>query len=227
MQIETSPALSTPSNEDPLAYLPCSTIFTYSKGQQIYGLDELCAGIYLIITGSVKVCRSAPCGRHVVVDLYQPDQFFGESALLGEPQRTEFAVALEDTTVMTWTTEEIEEIAGRRPRLAIGLLQLLVRRSIDLGSRIESFSAHTIPRRLALSLLRFSEKLGTAAGNGSVRMMPLTHELLSQYVGTSRELVTQHMNQFRRQGYVDYSRHSIVVQQDALKGWLNQETVAA
>ncbi len=31
-------------------------------------------------------------------------------------------------------------------------------------------------------------------------MMPLTHELLSQYVGTSREIVTHYMNQFRRQG---------------------------
>jgi CRP/FNR family cyclic AMP-dependent transcriptional regulator len=102
-----------------------------------------------------------------------------------------------------------------------------VRRSIDFGARIESFSADNISRRLALSLLRFSQRLGKAAGDGSTQMMPLTHELLSQYVGTSREIVTQCMNEFRRQGYVRYSRHCIVVQQDALKGWLNQPIAAA
>jgi hypothetical protein len=37
-------------------------------------------------------------------------------------------------------------------------------------------------------------------------MIPFTHELLSQYVGTSREIVTHYMNQFRRQGYLRYSR---------------------
>ena len=42
-------------------------------------------------------------------------------------------------------------------------------------------------------------------------MLPLTHELLSQYVGTSREVVTQYMNQFRRQGYLRYSRKSIIL----------------
>jgi CRP/FNR family cyclic AMP-dependent transcriptional regulator len=213
--------------EDPLAYLPYSRPRKYDKGQQIYGLDQPCAGMHLILTGSVKVGRSTQGGRLVIVDLYQRDQFFGESAFLTEPQRTEFAVAFEDAEVMTWTTDQIEEIASRHPKLAIGLLQVLVCRSIDFGARIESFSADNISRRLALSLLRFSERLGTAAGDGGIQMMPLTHEVLAQYVGTSREIITQYMIQFRREGYVSYSRQGIVVQQDALKGWLNQAAVAA
>ena len=97
---------------------------------------------------------------------------------------------------------EIEDIATRRPRLAIALLQLLVQRSMDFGSRIESFSVDNIARRLARALIRFSERLGHEAEDGSVQMIPFTHELLSQYVGTSREIVTHYMNQFRRQGYL-------------------------
>jgi CRP/FNR family cyclic AMP-dependent transcriptional regulator len=227
MEIDPLSTLPARPMEDPLAYLPCSLMFEYLKGQQIYGVNDPCAGIFLVLSGSVKVCRSASCGRHVVVDLYPPEEFFGESALLGEPQQTQFAIALENTRVMTWTTEQIEEIVALRPKLAIGLFQLLVRRSVEFGSRIESLSAENISRRLALSLIRFSQRLGTAAADGSIQMIPLTHELLSQYVGTSREAVTQYMNQFRRQGYVRYSRHCIVVQQEALKGWLNHATVAA
>jgi len=47
--------------------------------------------------------------------------------------------------------------------------------------------------------------------------MPITHELLSRYVATSRELVTQRMNEFRRLGYVRYSRKEIVLYPEALR----------
>src|SRR5436309_9083030 len=105
----TSPILAVPPKplEDPLAHLPCSTILEYRKGQTIYSQDQPSTSIYLVIDGKVKVCRMADDGRQVVVDIYQPDEFFGESAFLGLPQRTELAVALENTKVMTWTTAEI------------------------------------------------------------------------------------------------------------------------
>jgi CRP-like cAMP-binding protein len=55
-----------------------------------------------------------------------------------------------------------------------------------------------------------------------MHMAPLTHELLSQYVGTSREIVTHYMNQFRKQGYLRYSRKGIVLYRDALQDWLTE-----
>ena len=53
-------------------------------------------------------------------------------------------------------------------------------------------------------------------------MMPFTHALLSQYAGASREVVTQHMNRFREQGYVSYSRHGIFLYRDALKASISE-----
>jgi len=222
--IAASPAVVAPQRalEDTLAHLPCSTILEYKKGQIIYNQDQPSTSIHLVIDGKVKVCRLADDGRQVVVDIYQPDEFFGESAFLGLAQRTEIAVALENTKVMTWTTHEIEDITMKRPKLAIALLQLLVQRSMDFGYRIESFSVDNIARRLARTLIRFSERLGTKNDDGSVQMIPFTHELLSQYVGTSREIVTHYMNQFRRQGYLRYSRKGIMLYRDALKEWLKQ-----
>jgi CRP/FNR family cyclic AMP-dependent transcriptional regulator len=222
--LASNPAVVAPQRalEDPLAHLPCSTILEYKKGQVIYNQDQPSTSIHLVIDGKVKVCRLADDGRQVVVDIYQPDEFFGESAFLGLAQRTEIAVALENTKVMTWTTNEIEEITMKRPKLAIALLQLLVQRSIDFGYRIESFSVDNIARRLARTLIRFSERLGSKNEDGSVQMIPFTHELLSQYVGTSREIVTHYMNQFRRQGYLRYSRKGIMLYRDALKEWLKQ-----
>lgn len=222
----TSPITAAPQRtlEDPLAHLPCSTILEYKKAQTIYDHDRPSSSVYLVIGGKVKVCRLTDDGRQVVVDIYQPDEFFGESAFLGSTNRSEMAVALENTKVMTWTTADIEDIAIKRPKLAIAMMQLLVQRSVDFAHRIESFSVDNIARRLARTLIRFSERLGSRGEDGSIQMIPFTHELLSQYVGTSREIVTHYMNQFRRQGYLRYSRKGILLYRDAMKDWLRQTT---
>ena len=208
--------------EDPLAHLPCSSIFEYKKGQMIYNQDQPPTSIYLVIAGKVKVSRLAEDGHQVVVDIYQTDEFFGESALLNLAHRAEQATALENSKLMAWTGAEIEDIITKRPRLAVALLQIQVQRTLEFGLRIESFSVDNIARRLARSLIRFSERLGAPEEDGAMRMAPFTHELLSQYVGTSREIVTHYMNQFRRQGYLRYSRKGIVLYRDAFKEWLRE-----
>jgi len=49
---------------------------------------------------------------------------------------------------------------------------------------------------------------------------PLTHELLSEDIGTTREIVRHYMNQFRKHGYLQYSRKGIVLHRDAFHNWL-------
>src|SRR5436190_23965517 len=120
----TSPTISAVPQkqlEDPLAHLPCSSILEYKKGQVIYSQDQPSTSLYLVIDGKVKVCRMADDGRQVVVDIYQTDEFLGESAFLGTPTRDEHALALEYTNVMTWTGLEVEEIVMKRPCIAVPL----------------------------------------------------------------------------------------------------------
>lgn len=210
------------SLEDPLVHLPCSAILKYDRGETIYNQDHPSYRFFLVVSGKVKASRITEDGRQIVIDIYQPDEFFGESALLGMTNRSEVAVAFEATGVMTWTASEIEAISIRQPMLAIALMQLLVRRSVDFTVRIESFSVDKISRRLARVLLNFSERFGSHHDDGSIQMIPFTHEFLAQYIGTSREIVTLNMNLFRKQGYLEHSRKGISVYQNALKDWLHQ-----
>jgi len=211
--------------EDPLAHLPCSTVLEYQKGQVIYDRNQPSANIYLVIEGKVKVSHLTNDGHEVIVDIYRADDFFGESAFLNLAQRSEEARAFEDTKLMAWTASEIESLAAKQPRLAVALLQMLAQRNIDLTHRIESFSIDDISRRLARILIRLAERMGNREHDGSIRLMPLTHELLSQYVGTSREVVTLHMNRFRRQGYLRYSRKSMILYPSSFQDWLGQRPI--
>jgi CRP/FNR family cyclic AMP-dependent transcriptional regulator len=212
--VPSSPSTRT---EDVLAYLPISATSEYAKGQTIYSPSRLSKNIYLVVSGKVGTSQIVENGHEVLLDIVGPEELFGESAFLNVPHRPERATVIENATLMTWAISDLEDLVVERPRLAIALLQVLAQRNADLVRRVESFSTDTIEQRLARSLVRFSERLGTPEEDGTIRMMPLTHEMLSRHVGTSREIVTQYMIKFRRQGHVAYSRQAIRLHRDSLR----------
>lgn len=216
-----------PGIEDVLAHLPISNTTDYAKRQVIYGPDQCPNSVYLVVMGKVGISQRAENGTELLLDIVKPEELFGESAFLGGVRRAERATALDHVRVMTWPIPEMEELVMKRPRLAVAMLQVLTQRNAELARRIESFATDSIERRLARSLLRFSERLGTPEEDGTVSMMPFTHGLLSRYIGTSREVVTQHMNRLRKQGYVSYSRHGILLHLDTLRTWLDRPVVSA
>ena len=207
---------------DPLAFLPCSTVMEFKKGTRIYEYDQPCEDLFLILSGTVRVSRMGDRGGELLLDIYRADEFFGDMALLNPSDTPEQAVACARSTVMRWRTVDIQAIIAARPQLAVALLQVFGQRSLGFTRRIRSLCFDSIESRLARSLIHFSERLGTPQPDGSVLMGPLTHGLLSQYVGTSREVVTCHMTDFRRLGHLQYSRKMILIYPDAIKLWLNE-----
>ena len=216
----SSPGLDT-RPEDVLAHLPAASPTQYYKGQAVYGPDNPSKSIYLVVSGTVGVSQIAEDGSEVLLEIFRADELFGESAFGAAARPFERATVLESASLMAWAVSDMEQLVAKRPRLAVALLQVLAQRNAELTRRIESFSTDRVGRRLARSLIRLSERLGAAEEDGVVRMMPLTHETLSHYVGTSREVVTQFMNRFRKRGYVSYSRSGIRLNPGALKTWIS------
>lgn len=209
--------------EDALIYLPRKGVVEFRRGQVIYDDQHPAGGLYLVVQGRVKVSITMEDGSQTVTGVFCGDDFFGECALLGKAERQERATALENTTLMSWTTNEIEDQIERQPKLGMALIQMLVERCLDFEERLQSMALDKTPQRVALSMLGFAERLGTQGPDGAVRIPPFTHQLLSEYIGTSREIVTFQMNHLRNQGFLRYSRKSIEVFAQALKEHLRKQ----
>lgn len=209
--------------EDLLEHLPCSCIEAHPKGHVIFSPERPLDRLYLIIAGIVALSRISETEGQVLVDIYAPYEFFGESAVLGCSHPDTRAVALQDTQLMTWTSAQLQTLMAVRPKLGLALLQRLAVRQLSLMERLTSFSAEQIPRRMARTLIYFSGKLGRPECDGSVTVPGLTHALLAEYVGTSREIVTSYLNDFRRAGYMTYSRKSMIIFPSALKSWMQDK----
>jgi ATP/maltotriose-dependent transcriptional regulator MalT len=108
--------------------------------------------------------------------------------------------------------------------VGVALGQILKQRLIAFGNRLESFAAGDIKQRLARSLLHMADRLGQPAKDGLVHITGLRHEILSEYVVSSRVSVTHWLKYFRRQGLLDYNRNRLRVFPTALAEWLKLNT---
>jgi CRP/FNR family transcriptional regulator len=179
--------------------------------------------LYLVLEGRVKLSRYNRGGRCTIIDVCQANEFFGEAVLLPVPSSFEQATAIDDCRLMSWTRPEIEEILSSQPKVAILLIRAFAERIAGFGNRIESLCSESIQHRIATALAQLATRTGIQESGSALRMPPLTHEFLAQFIGTSREMVTLHMNRFRKGGYVSYSRRSLSLYSDALQDWLSRD----
>lgn len=212
--------------EDALAYLPRKEMIRFRRGHVIYDQSRPSAGIYLVIQGRVKACATLEDGTQAALGIYGRDDFFGETGMIGMPSYAERASTLEDTAVMMWTRGEIEDQIEQHPRLGLALVQMAVSRCLDLETRLEALANDKTPARVARAIAEFAARQGVQKEDGSYHVPPLTHQLIAEYVGTSREIVTFQMNQLRQMGYIRYSRRGIEVYLQALKEHLHPMTAA-
>lgn len=211
--------------EDPLAYLPRSTIRQYRRGEVIYDESKPLIYLYLVQSGSVIVSRVPTRGCPIVIDVYQPDDFFGESVLLG-PCISEQALAAEDSSVMSWTRNDVEHIISCQPRFALALIQVIVQRATIYAQRIESLCSENVQQRLVRLLLELADRTGTVERGGGILLKPMTHQLMSRYLGTTREVVSLTMNRLKRLGCVEYSRAAIIIDNRRLQTLIQRSSHA-
>jgi len=198
----------------------------YAKGRTIYDFQQPSDHLYAVVGGRVKITLTSNDGGEAIARMVRAEGLFGESCLTGSRPYNEAAVALDDVVLMAWTSTEIEQQVERNPQLGIALSQYLVAQCIELQDRMENVAVYKIPERVMLALTRLANDLGTPMADGAIRVPPLTHQAIAEYVGTSREIVTFHMNRLRRMGMLKYSRRNIDVFVQAIDEELRRQGVS-
>jgi CRP-like cAMP-binding protein len=167
-------------------------------------------GLYSVIAGTIAVERNHPDGTKTVLGIHGVGEFFGESSLAGAQRSDETAVAVVDSSVMFWPEDRIRTLSRLNPHITLALLGWALRRSEAVTDRVVSLATMSIEQRFGALLLELSERIGAPCAGGA-ELPGFTHEILADYIGTSREIVTHCMNDFRREGLIGYSRRGITV----------------
>ena len=164
---------------------------TYEKGQMILLEESQGETFFIITSGAVKVTRLSDDGREVILAILGESDFFGEMSLLDGEGRSANIVANENAEVLTLSRSDFLNCLETYPKIAISLLEELAIRLRKSDQHIESLSLSDSEHRIAITLIRFAQELGTIK-NGEVRIKNLPFQQdIANMAGTSRETVSR------------------------------------
>ena len=108
----------------------------FQKDECIIRQDVPGMGLYLLLSGSVKVYSVSKRGESKDLAVLRPPQFFGEMALIDGGLRSATVVALEDVECAVLSRWKFMSVLRKSPEVVLNILPVLVKRIRDLEKKL-------------------------------------------------------------------------------------------
>jgi CRP-like cAMP-binding protein len=178
--------------------------------------------VYFIESGQVKLLMLSPEGRECLLAIHTAGDIFGELCLSGLGPRLETATAMEETTLKRIPCPKFFARLGRDALFA-GFVQYLAVRIADQQQVIANLVTVDSEQRLGKTLLQLARKLGKKDPRSIRIELKITHEELSEMVGTTRPRISVFMQRFRNLGLIETNEdHFLIIKEKKLTDYLAQ-----
>ena len=190
--------------------------------ESIYASGEADEFFYLIESGQVKVSMASAGGKDCLIAVYRTGDLFGESCFTGAPKRFETATAMQPTVVRRVSRRDfLAEV--EKTRTAESMLQHLATRVMERQWAVFDHVTLASERRLAKILLDVAERLGVPEGPYLRLDQKISHEELSQMVGTTRPRITAFIGKFRKLGIIETFGRAISVHRQRTREYIESD----
>jgi CRP/FNR family cyclic AMP-dependent transcriptional regulator len=171
----------------------------YEEGATIFREGDPAVMFHFILGGKVKIVKSSPAGRDVIIELLGAGDPVGAVAAYEERAFPATAVALEATTLLSVRRQEFFNVIEANPSLARGLLLGLTRRLMEMTRQI-SIRSTRVEYRIARLFLTLADRLGRAEGGNTSLPITLSRQEIADLVGTTQETAIRIMSRWGKAG---------------------------
>ena len=191
-----------------------------AKHASVYTLGGRDKIVYFIERGQVKLLMLSPEGKECILAIHTSGDVFGELCLSGMPGRLETATAMEETVLKKVACTKFLECLSRDSLLE-GFVKYLTVRVAEQQAVIANLVTVDSEQRLGKTLLQLAKQLGNKGPRSTRIELRISHEELSNMIGTTRPRVSVFMQRFRNLGLLDLSEeHYLIVKEDKLTAYL-------
>lgn len=187
-------------------------LINYKEGEAIYVPCSRGRAIYFISKGKVKISHLDRSGRRLTLAILKAGDLFGE---FFSGHRELEARALEDSVLLAIDGRRFLHFAKTRPEALLKLMWLLLRRIQRAQQKLKDLAFKDIETSLARTFLRLSQEYGYNTPDGIEISLKLTHQELSELVGSTRESVTLALKCLEREGLLDKRGFSVIIKDEA------------
>ena len=184
---------------------------TFKKGDYIYLPDEFSDKIFFLTNGRVKIGNYSDTGKEITKSILTKGEVFGELAIVGEPTRRDFALAMEETMVCIMTVEEMKSMMREHNGLSLFLMKIMGSRVLEMEQRLESLVFKDSRTRIIEFLKNLAVQKGQRVGYEMLVQKFLTHQEIANLTATSRQTVTTVLNELRNKNILIFNRRRLLI----------------
>lgn len=181
---------------------------TFRASETLFFAGDPGHTLYILVSGSVKICRYTPDGDRVVIALLGPGKWFGEMSLLDGKPRSADAIVAEPAELLMLDRESFQTILRSNHGIALDMLAVMADRLRRTNDAVNISAGLSIGGRVARQLLELAEMYGEPTPDGGKRIKrKLTQQEIAEMVGCTRESVNKTLAGLKRE-------KAIVIEED-------------
>ena len=178
----------------------------YAAGDMLFWEGDPCAGMFLIVKGTVKIFKTSQSGRELVIGLESAPSSVAELPLFDGGPYPASVRAVSDVVTYFINKEDFYRVCRAHPEISLKILAKVGARLRHLVATIESITFGSVTRRLAQLFLDMSREAGQ-----DEFPLPITHQELASRLGTVREVISRNLMRFRADGLLRLEGHQLAI----------------
>ena len=191
-----------------------------ARHDNVYSCGDQDETVYFIESGQIKLLMLSSDGKECLLAIHSGGDIFGELCLSGLGARLETATAMKATTLKQIPSAQFFARLSR-DSLYEGFVRYLAVRIADQQQIIANLVTVDSEQRLGQTLLQLGRTMGKKDPRSIRIELKITHEELSEMVGTTRPRISLFMQRFHNLGLLETNEDRfLIVKENKLTEYL-------
>jgi CRP-like cAMP-binding protein len=193
-----------------------------ARHTSVYNCGDTDNNVYFIEAGQIKLLMLSSEGKECLLAIHTAGDIFGELCLAGSGERAETATAMKETLLKQVPSSQFFARLTR-DSLVEGFVRYLAVRVADQQQVIANLVTVDSEQRLGQTLLQLARTLGKKDPRSIRIELKISHEELSEMVGTTRPRISLFMQRFHNLGLIETNKDRFfVIKEKKLTDYLAQ-----
>jgi CRP/FNR family cyclic AMP-dependent transcriptional regulator len=182
---------------------------TYPKGALLFMEKQDARGAFVLCEGEVKLSISSSEGKTLIMRVAQAGEILGLMAAISGGSYEVTAETIRPCLVSFIRREEFQRFVAKHPEASQGVARQMTMQYQAACEQLRTVGlSASAQEKLARLLLTWSAGIQQTKEGTRIKM-PLTHEEIAEFIGTTRETVTRTLSDFK-------VRHLVAIQGSTL-----------
>ena len=199
------PLFSSLTDGELAALLPCMQHRTYPAHSTLIRAGENADGLFVIVSGRVKILLEDGEGREIILAVLGANDFVGEIGLIDASPHFASVQAQQACEILFVPRKAVLDWLARDPAAALSMLRTVTERLADAQRKIGNLALVDVYGRVAQVILETARDV-----NGQL-LVEVGSEQMAATVGASREMVSRVVKQMITNGIVRRFKRKLIV----------------